>query len=114
MAGGAVRGMAAAGLGRRLLDQVDAALHRGESWHGDPEAFGVWTSQGRMFSESRDAAVANDLPHTAFLRGPAQFGIGRDFQTAGIPQIGAIAGLSTTSGWCTPTDLKCFKSSTSI
>jgi hypothetical protein len=59
---------------------------------GDPEAFAVWTSQGRMFSESRDAAVANDLPHTAFMRGPVQFGIGSAFQQAGIPQIGAIAG----------------------
>jgi hypothetical protein len=59
---------------------------------GDPEAFGVWTSQGRMFTETRDAAIARALPHTLLLHGPVQFGIGGAFQSAGVPQIGAIAG----------------------
>ena len=70
------------------LDRLATGYHP----TGDPEAFGVWTSRGRMFTETRDAAVDNALPHTALLRGPAQFGIGRAFQDAGVPQIGAIAG----------------------
>ena len=70
------------------LDRLATGYHP----TGDPEAFGVWTSAGRMFTETRDAAVANAMPHTAMLHGPAQFGIGGSFQNAGVPQIGAIAG----------------------
>jgi hypothetical protein len=59
---------------------------------GRPELFAVWTTQGKMFELTRDTVVAHDLPRTALLRPPAQFGVGGAFQTAGVPQIGAIAG----------------------
>jgi hypothetical protein len=70
------------------VDNVATGYHA----TGDPEAFAVWTSQGRMFTETRDAAVARALPHTLMLRDPYQFGIGRPFLAAGVPEIGAIAG----------------------
>lgn len=59
---------------------------------GRAELFAVWTTQGEMFNLTRDTVIAHDLPRTALLRPPAQFGVGGPFQTAGIPQIGAIAG----------------------
>jgi hypothetical protein len=59
---------------------------------GLPEFFGVWTTQGKMFEITRDAVIEDDLPRTALLRPPAQFGVGSAFQSAGVPQIGAIAG----------------------
>ncbi len=59
---------------------------------GRAELFAVWTSQGKMFETVRDAVVRHDLPRTALLRPPAQFGVGGPFHQAGIPQIGAIAG----------------------
>jgi hypothetical protein len=59
---------------------------------GEPEAFGVWTTQGKMFELTRDTVVAHNLPRTALLRPPVQFGVGAAFQEAGVPQIGAIAG----------------------
>jgi hypothetical protein len=59
---------------------------------GRAELFAVWTTQGEMFNLTRDAVIAHDLPRTALLRPPAQFGVGGPFQTAGVPQIGAIAG----------------------
>jgi hypothetical protein len=59
---------------------------------GDPEMFAVWTSQGKMFDLVRDTVVAHDLQRTSLMRPGAQFGVGAAFQTAGVPQIGAIAG----------------------
>jgi hypothetical protein len=59
---------------------------------GENEMFGCWTTQGKMFEVTRDALIAADLPRTALLRPPVQFGVGGAFQTAGVPQIGAIAG----------------------
>jgi hypothetical protein len=59
---------------------------------GDPEVFGVWTTQGKMFEVTRDSVVDHELPRTALLRPPVQFGVGAAFQSAGVPQIGAIAG----------------------
>jgi hypothetical protein len=59
---------------------------------GLPELFAVWTTQGEMFSLTRDAVVAHKIPRTTLMRPPAQFGVGAAFQTAGVPQIGAIAG----------------------
>jgi hypothetical protein len=67
-------------------------LERGYHATGQPETFAVWTTQGKMFELTRDSAVAHRLPRTALLRPPAQFGVGAAFQSAGIPQIGAIAG----------------------
>jgi hypothetical protein len=65
---------------------------RGYHPTGRAELFAVWTSQGKMFETVRDAVVNHDLPRTALLRPPAQFGVGGPFHQAGVPQIGAIAG----------------------
>jgi hypothetical protein len=59
---------------------------------GDPEMFGIWTTQGKMFDLTRDTVVAHGIPRAALLRPPVQFGVGGAFQSAGVPQIGAIAG----------------------
>jgi hypothetical protein len=47
------------------------------------------------------ATVAHDLPRTALLRPPVQFGVGGPFHAAAIPELSAIAGpeyLLTISG----------------
>jgi hypothetical protein len=54
--------------------------------------FAIWTSQGKLFELVRDSVVAHDLRRTSLMRPPVQFGVGAAFQTAGVPQIGAIAG----------------------
>ena len=61
---------------------------------GENEVFGVWVSQGRLYEETRAALVATGdaMARTALLRPPVQFGVGGAFQSAGVPQIGAIAG----------------------
>jgi hypothetical protein len=68
------------------------SLDRGYHATGDAEMFAVWTTQGKMFELTRDAVIAHGLPRTSLLRPPAQFGVGGAFQSAGVPQIGAIAG----------------------
>ncbi len=68
------------------------SLDRGYHPTGRAELFAVWASQGKMFELTRDAVVKQDLPRTALLRPPAQFGVGGPFHQAGVPQIGAIAG----------------------
>jgi hypothetical protein len=45
-----------------------------------------------MTDLTRDAVIKHDLPRTAVLRPPVQFGVGGPFYQAGIPEIGAIAG----------------------
>jgi hypothetical protein len=66
----------------------------GRGYHptGDPETMFAWTTQGPMFDLVRDATVAAQLPRTALMRPPAQFGVGSAFQGWGIPQAGLIAG----------------------
>jgi hypothetical protein len=59
---------------------------------GRPEMFAVWTTQGEMFRQTRNTVIAHKLARTVLMRPPAQFGVGGAFQSAGIPQIGAIAG----------------------
>jgi hypothetical protein len=59
---------------------------------GRAELFAVWATQGKMASLVQETVAAHDLPRTVVLRPPAQFGVGGPFQSAGIPQIGAIAG----------------------
>lgn len=59
---------------------------------GRAELFAIWATQGGMSSLVQETVIAHDLPRTAVLRPPVQFGVGGPFQTAGIPQIGAIAG----------------------
>lgn len=70
------------------IDSADKGYHA----TGENEVFGVWTTQGRMFDVTRDALIDADLARTALLRPPVQFGVGGAFQSAGVPQIGAIAG----------------------
>ena len=65
---------------------------RGYHATGRAELFAIWTSQGPMFDLTKAAVIRQDLPRTALLRPPAQFGVGGPFHQAGIPQIGAIAG----------------------
>jgi hypothetical protein len=77
------------------------SLDKGYHPTGQPEMFGIWTTQGKMFELTRDTNVAHGIPRAALLRPPVQFGVGGAFQSAGIPQIGAIAGpeyLVTISG----------------
>jgi hypothetical protein len=66
----------------------------GSGYHstGLPEMFAVWTTQGEMFKQTRNTVITHNLARTALMRPPAQFGVGAAFQSAGIPQIGAIAG----------------------
>ncbi len=70
------------------IDTVDRGYHP----TGDAELFGIWTTQGKMFELTRDTVAAHGIPKAALLRPPAQFGVGAAFQSAGVPQIGAIAG----------------------
>jgi len=70
----------------------DDTVNRGYRRTGDPEMFGIWTTQGKMFELTRDTVVAHGVPRAALLRPPVQFGVGGAFQSAGVPQIGAIAG----------------------
>ena len=69
-------------------DATDAGYHG----TGRAELFAIWTSQGKMFDLTRDAVIRHDLPRTALMRPPVQFGVGGPFYQAGIPEIGAIAG----------------------
>jgi hypothetical protein len=66
----------------------------GAGYHatGLPEMFAVWTTQGEMFKQTRNTVAAHKLARTVLMRPPAQFGVGAAFQSAGVPQIGAIAG----------------------
>jgi hypothetical protein len=66
----------------------------GSGYHptGQPEPYLVWTTQGKMFELTRDSVIAHGLERTALMRPPAQFGVGSPFQSAGVPQIGALAG----------------------
>jgi hypothetical protein len=67
---------------------------RTDGYHGtgEPEAFGIYTTQGKMFELTRDTVVKHKVTRSALLRPPPQFGVGGAFQSAGVPQIGAIAG----------------------
>ena len=67
-------------------------LDRGYHPTGEAELFGIWTTQGKLFELTRDTVVDHNIPRAMLLRPPAQFGVGAAFQSAGVPQIGAIAG----------------------
>jgi hypothetical protein len=70
----------------------DDKLDGGYQPTGQPEAMAIWTTQGLMQETTQAAVVAHDLPRTALMRPPAQFGVGGAFQSYGVPQIGMIAG----------------------
>jgi hypothetical protein len=70
------------------IDSVGSGYHA----TGLPEMLAVWTTQGEMFTQTRNTVAAHRLARTTLMRPPAQFGVGAAFQSAGVPQIGAIAG----------------------
>jgi hypothetical protein len=70
---------------------VDTA-EKGYHPTGHPDITACWTTQGKVFEIVRDATIANDVPRTALLRPPVQFGVGGALQSAGVPQIGYLAG----------------------
>jgi hypothetical protein len=61
---------------------------------GEAELFGVYTSEGKIFELARDGVIKHDISRSSLLRPPPQFGVGGAFDSAGVPQIGAIAGPS--------------------
>jgi hypothetical protein len=88
-----------------LVDKAAAALtveHLGcQEWvddaggyraTGDPEPFGIYTSEGKISDLARETVPAHKLTRSTLLRPPPQFGVGGAFESAGVPQIGAIAG----------------------
>ncbi len=70
---------------------VDTA-EKGYHPTGHPDITACWTTQGKVFEITRDATIANDIPRTALLRPPVQFGVGGALQSAGVPQVGYLAG----------------------
>jgi hypothetical protein len=70
------------------VDSAEAGYHA----TGEPEMFAIWTTQGRLFELTRDTIVKHNVPRAVLLRPPVQFGVGGAFQSAAVPQIGAIAG----------------------
>jgi hypothetical protein len=66
----------------------------GKGYHatGENELLGVWTTQGKVFDICKAETVANDIRRAALLRPPVQFGVGGALQTAGVPQVGFLAG----------------------
>ncbi|MEA2170742.1 MAG: hypothetical protein QOF76_4042 [Solirubrobacteraceae bacterium] len=70
------------------IDTADKGYHA----TGEAETLGCWTTQGKVFEITRDATVAAALPRVALLRPPVQFGVGGALQSAGVPQVGFLAG----------------------
>ena len=68
-------------LGRRLSPDRAGRRRSGSGRH-----------RARCSSSPATRSSRTDLPRTALLRPPVQFGVGAAFQTTGVPQIGAIAG----------------------
>ncbi|MEA2374416.1 MAG: hypothetical protein QOD53_879, partial [Thermoleophilaceae bacterium] len=68
------------------------SLDKGYHATGRAELFAVWTSQGPMFDAVKAATIEHDLPRTALLRPPVQFGVGGPFEQAAVPELSAIAG----------------------
>jgi hypothetical protein len=88
-----------------LVERAAAALtveHLGcEEWldsadgyraTGEAEPFGVYVSEGKMSDLAIETIPKHDVSRAALLRPPPQFGVGGAIETAGVPQIGAIAG----------------------
>jgi hypothetical protein len=87
-----VRGAAAAITVEHLgCTEWNDTVEQGYHATGEPETMFAWTTQGRMFEVARDALTRIDLPRTALMRPPVQFGVGGAFQNAGVPQIGFLA-----------------------
>jgi len=59
---------------------------------GQPEMMAAYASYGPVQEIVKDTLVANRVSHTAVMRPGVQFGVGGQFQAAGVPQVGLIAG----------------------
>ena len=60
---------------------------------GEPELYGIWTTQGPMLDEiARPALVASGLQRHALLKPPLQITPGRAFHWLGVPHVSGIAG----------------------
>jgi hypothetical protein len=70
------------------IDTPDKGYHA----TGEAELLGVWTTQGKVFDICKEETAAHDIQRAALLRPPVQFGVGGALQTAGVPQVGFLAG----------------------
>jgi hypothetical protein len=61
---------------------------------GEAEPFGIYVSEGKIAELAQATIPVHDISRSTLLRPPPQFGVGGAFESAGIPQIGAIAGPS--------------------
>jgi hypothetical protein len=70
------------------IDSADGGFHA----TGENELFGVYATEGKMSELAQAGIPKHDLARHTILRPPPQFGVGGAFESAGVPQIGAIAG----------------------
>lgn len=70
------------------VDDPDTGYHA----TGQPELLAAYASYGQVQEIVQDTVVANQVSHTAVQRPGVQFGVGGQFQAAGVPQVGIIAG----------------------
>ena len=70
------------------VDDPDAGYHA----TGQPEMLAAYASYGQVQQIVQDTVVAHRVSHTAVERPGVQFGVGGQFQAAGVPQVGIIAG----------------------
>ncbi len=70
------------------VDDPDTGYHA----TGQPELLAAYASYGPVQEIVRDTVVAHKISHTAVQRPGVQFGVGGQFQAAGVPQVGIIAG----------------------
>jgi hypothetical protein len=59
---------------------------------GQPELMAAYASSGLVEQIVQETVVANNCPHTTGQRPGVQFGVGGPFESAGVPQVGLIAG----------------------
>jgi hypothetical protein len=70
------------------VDDPDNGYHA----TGQPELLAAYASYGQVQAIVQETLVANQVSHTAVQRPGVQFGVGGQFQAAGVPQVGIIAG----------------------
>jgi hypothetical protein len=70
------------------VDDPDTGYHA----TGQPEMLAAYASYGQVQEIVQDTLVANQVSHTTVQRPGVQFGVGGQFEAAGVPQVGIIAG----------------------
>jgi hypothetical protein len=70
------------------VETPDAGYHA----TGEPELYGIWTTQGLTAELARAALVDADLHRHALLKPPVQITPGAPFHHSGIPHVSGIAG----------------------